>query len=91
VKAEGLPIMFGDSCDSFVSCRVGGNVLTSEIVKNSQKPVYSARMKFPLFYPILNDRIVIRVWDNRRMLSNIYIGSVPEVPSENDQFNINVL
>jgi hypothetical protein len=53
--------------------------------------VYSARMKFPLFYPILNDRIVIRVWDNRRMLSNIYIGSVPEVPSENDQFNINVL
>jgi Ca2+-dependent lipid-binding protein len=83
--------MYGDSCDSFVSCRVGGIVLASEVVKNSQKPVYSARMMFPLYYPVLNDKITIRVWDKRRLLSDIYIASIPEVATEFDSFNINVL
>lgn len=48
-------------------------------------------MYFPIYFPVHNDRIVIRVWDERRLFSDIFIASIPEVPSENDYFNINFL
>ena len=46
-------------------------------------------MLFPIFLPILNDKIVIRLWDKKTFFSDIYIASVPEISSENDVFNIN--
>ena len=39
----------------------------------------------------MNDKIVIRVWDQRKGLPDYFIASVPEVPSETDYFNINSL
>lgn len=46
---------------------------------------------FPLHFPFLNDKIVVRVWDRRTMATDTFIAMIPEVPTENDYFNINFL
>jgi len=65
--------------------------LTTPVAHASQKPVFGTRLQFPVFLPLLNDKIVLRVWDKRTGLPDIYIASIPEVPSDNDSFNINSL
>ena len=37
----------------------------------------------------MNDKIIIRVWDQRKFFSDTFIGNVPEIPNENDNFNLN--
>ena len=44
---------------------------------------------FPLYFPVLNDKIVIRVWDKRTCLADTFIAMIPEIPKENDFFNVN--
>jgi hypothetical protein len=46
---------------------------------------------FPLYFPVLNDKIVIRVWDKRTCLADTFIAMIPEIPKENDFFNVNFL
>ncbi len=46
---------------------------------------------FPLYFPVFNDKIVIRVWDKRICMADTFIAMIPEMPSENDFFNINFL
>jgi hypothetical protein len=46
---------------------------------------------FPLYFPVFNDKIVIRVWDKRICMSDTFVAMIPEMPSENDFFNINFL
>ncbi|EAR93381.2 C2 domain protein (macronuclear) [Tetrahymena thermophila SB210] len=91
VKGEDLPILTGSTCDSFIACRVGSNVLRTMTVKNSQKPNFQTKMVFPVFFPVYNDKIVIRVWDSRTLRSDNFIAAIPEKPNENDWFNINTL
>lgn len=43
-------------------------------------------------YPVMNDKITIRVWHRRKGLSpNMFIANVPEQPDAADNFNITVL
>lgn len=46
---------------------------------------------FPLHFPFFNDKIVVRVWDKRTMAADTFIAMIPEIPTENDYFNINFL
>lgn len=39
-------------------------MLRTPTIKNSQKPNFQTRMVFPVFFPVFNDKIVIRVWDS---------------------------
>lgn len=48
-------------------------------------------MLFPLLFPLSNDKIVIRVWDKRKCMSDTFVAQIPEIPTENDFFNINFL
>ena len=48
-------------------------------------------MLFPISFPVYNGKIVVRVWDKRNLLSDIFIAQIPEFPKENDCFNINYL
>lgn len=46
----------------------------------------------PVFYPIMNDKITMRVWHKRYGLNaNMYIANVPEHPQAGDNFNISKL
>lgn len=46
---------------------------------------------FPLHFPFFNDKIVLRVWDRRTCAADTYVAMIPEIPTENDYFNINFL
>ena len=65
--------------------------MITAIVKNSTKPSYNCRMMFPIYFPVHNDKIIIRLWDKRKLLVDLFIAQVPEFPSQNDPFNINYL
>lgn len=83
--------MSGDEVNSFVSVRAGGNVLRTSIIDKSQKPSYQCRIFLPIYFPIYNDKIIVRLWDHRSFTSDIFIASIPEVSTENDYFNLNYL
>lgn len=46
---------------------------------------------FPLYFPIFNDKIVLKLWDKRVCMSDTFIARIPELPSETDFFNANFL
>jgi len=41
--------------------------------------------------PILNDKILVRVWDRNRGGRDRLVAQVPGVPSDSDHFNISAL
>ena len=90
-----IPFLFTVSLPSlphrFISVRCCGLTLTTPIAPETQKPTFSTKLQFPVFLPLLNDKIVIRIWDQRKGLPDIYIASIPEIPSDSDHFNINSL
>jgi len=51
----------GNKVKCFVSARCNGCVLTT---KQAGSPVasFQQRLAFPVFYPILNDKITMRLW-----------------------------
>ncbi|EGR34566.1 hypothetical protein IMG5_007260 [Ichthyophthirius multifiliis] len=90
-KGEDFPILSYNSCDSFISSRVGSNVLATQVFKNTQKPSFQLKFIFPIHIPVFNDKIVLRVWDKRKLTADNFIASIPEIPNSNDWFNINTL
>ena len=90
VRAEDLPKFGLYRCDSFISVRVGDTILRTPTVENNQKPVYSTRMVFPVHFPIMNDKIVMKVWD-QHVLGDTFIANVPENPLEDLSFDLNYL
>ena len=80
-KAECLPFCEkGKKVRPFVSARAFGSVLTT-VAKTNISPVFNAKLQFPIFYPVLNDKITMRVWHkNSGLTANTYIASVPEHP-----------
>ena len=80
-----------DKIAPFVSARVNGMVLTTITGRNA-RPVFKAKLSFPIFYPILNNKITMRLWSAKGGLKqNLYIGNIPEHPDMNDFFNLTKL
>ena len=48
-------------------------------------------MKYPVQFPLLNDKIVMKCWHKSRFLSDILIANIPENPFVDGWFNINFL
>ena len=89
IKAEHLPVVKNGKCNSFVSVRCIGTVQRSKIITDNFNPLYNSKVMFPVYTPILNDKIVVRVWSQGEGLNaDKFIGSVPELPSKSDFFNI---
>lgn len=65
--------------------------MVTQVIENSQKPVFNTRMQFPVSFPVMHDKIVMRVWDKGRVLADTFIARVPERIEDNDYFNINSL
>ena len=63
-----------------MSCRVFGMVLTTKTQKGL-KTKFDWKMSFPVFYPILNNKITMRVWhETGGLYRNTFLANVPEHP-----------
>jgi hypothetical protein len=72
--------------------RASGVVQATRVTEQNMNPIYNARLCFPVYTPIFNDKIVIRVWtQNSGMKADTFIANVPEYPSEFDHFNLSKL
>jgi hypothetical protein len=90
VRAEDLPKLGLYRCDSFLSVRVGNTILRTQTIEKNQKPKFSTRMVFPVHFPIMNDKVVMKLWD-QKLLGDIFIANVPENPFEDLSFDLNYL
>ncbi len=45
----------------------------------SKKPLFKSRFCFPVFFPLYNDRLTIRVWSHVSLGTDLLIGSIPEI------------
>lgn len=90
VRMEDIPSMSSFGTNSFVSAKVSNQILKTHTVRNSQKPEFSCRLKFPVSYPSLNDKIVMKGWDESKF-GDSFIANIPENPFIDSWFNINYL
>jgi hypothetical protein len=88
-KAEHLPMVNSNKkIAPFVSARVNGIVQITG-VRSNVNPKFNTKLQFPIYYPILNDKITMRIWSKQSGLSkNIYIANIPEHPNMFDNFNL---
>ena len=75
----------------FISVRCVGHLLTTHVVENTRKPVFNTKMQFPITFPLMHDKIVMRIWDKNRIMADTFIARIPEKPEDNDFFNITSL
>lgn len=61
------------------------------MIEGNQKPKFSTRLKYPVSFPLLNDKIVMKCWHRRAMLSDVFIANIPENPFIDGWFNVNYL
>ena len=90
-KAERLPKFGGADVSGFVSVRAAGFVEKSHVIDSNRNPIWNIKISFPASTPILNDRIIIRVWDHRARSRDKMVASLPENPIDHDLFNISTL
>jgi len=89
-RAEGLPKMDSKipkegTVNPFVSARINGCVLTTAHKNNNANPKFNSKLQFPIFYPILNNKITMRIWSRHAGLkANMFIASIPEHPGPLD-------
>lgn len=95
-KCENLP-NFGDSLVSsgkptaFISARAVGLVQKTKRVGNNNSPLFNQKMLFPCYFPFLNDKIIMRIWNYQSRGTDEFIANIPEFPMQNDFFNISKL
>ena len=93
-KAENLlnmeNLMFGgEKTDPFISCRAVGLVHKTKTVTNNSNPIYNQKLMFPCYFPVLNEKIILRIWHSSTQ--DVFIADIPEKPEPTDFFNINKL
>ena len=82
--------MDGDEITSFASIRVAGIVEKTQEVLMNQNPNWNTKFGIPVYMPVLNEKIIIRIWDKKK-LGDRLIASIPELPTFGDEFNISHL
>lgn len=81
-------IKINDLIQPFVSARVNGLVLRTN-KKTKVNSEWNQKLLFPIFYPVLNNKITVRIWSETGMMSkNEFIANIPEHPGPMDMFNI---
>ena len=90
-KCENLAYFGGKKPSAFISARVAGLVRRTKAVNKNASPVYNQKMLFPCFFPFLNDKILLRIWNERGSTRDDFIANIPEVQNNNDFFNLSKL
>lgn len=75
----------------FISVRCVGELLCTQVAENTQKPVFNTRLQFPVIFPLMHEKIVMRVWDKHRFGADEFIARIPEKKEDFDFFNITSL
>ena len=65
---------------SFISCRVQNYVMCTEATAASKKPKWNSRLQFPISLPLLNDKIIIKMWNKKNYMTDTFYANVPENP-----------
>jgi hypothetical protein len=86
-KAENIPPIFS-SINPFVSARAVGLVEKTPYVQNNRNPIWNTKISFAVSEPILNDKIVLRMWSKVLRGRDSLIATIPEIPNNHDPFNI---
>lgn len=66
-------------------------MLRTNKIEANQKPKFSTRFKYPVSFPLLNDKIVMKCWHERSFISDIFMANIPENPFVDGWFNVNYL
>ena len=90
-KAENLAHFGNKKPNAFVSARVAGLVRKTKTVNQNDCPVFNQKMLFPCYFPFLNDKILLRIWNERGNAKDDFIANIPEVQNNNDFFNLSKL
>ena len=88
---EDVAVVGTGSSNPFISGKVGNRILKTQTINNSQKPEFGCRLKFPVTIPAQNDQIVLKAWDEVKLLSDNFIANIPENPFIDSFFNISFL
>lgn len=48
-------------------------------------------MQFPVTFPLMHDKIVMRIWDKSRFGADTFLARIPEKAEDNELFNITSL
>lgn len=90
-KCESLVDFEGSKCNAFISARASGLVQRTKVVPNNSAPMFNQKIMFPCYFPILNDKILLRLWNHESRSSDEFIANIPEFSLNNDFFNISKL
>ena len=90
-KCENLAYFGGKKPNAFISSRVAGLVRRTKTVSKNASPVYNQKMLFPCYFPFLNDKILLRIWNEKGSSRDDFIANIPEVQNNNDFFNLSKL
>ena len=67
-------------------------VLRTNKIESNQKPRFSARLRYPVTFPLSNDKIVMKCWHEGTFMSpDVFIANAPENPFIDGWFNVNFL
>jgi len=92
LKIEGYPEdTSGKGLTTYCSARVMGNTLITNSIRDNSNPLFNCKLRFPVYLPILNDKIIIKVWVEHSRTSVEHYANIPEIPKQDDCFNISVL
>ena len=91
VRGDSFPNIGGAGIKGLISCKVANSILISKVQERTQKPKFSTRMKFPISFPLLNDKIVMKAWNINDFSPDQFIANIPENPFIDNWFNINFL
>ena len=90
-RADKLSKIEGKDPSAFASVRTCGHVEKTHYMESTCNPIWNLKISFPASTPIMNDRITIRLWDYRSRSRDKLIATLPEIPNDNDVFNISTL
>jgi hypothetical protein len=77
--------------NSFISCRVQNYVMCTEATTKTSEPKWNSRLQFPISLPLLNDKIIIKMWNKKNFATDTFYANVPENPFYENKFHINYL
>ena len=91
VRMEDVGLVGTGSVNPFIAVKVGNNLLKTPTISNSQKPEFNCRLKFPVTIPAQNDQIVMKAWDEVKLMNDNFIANIPESPVLQNFFSLSYL
>lgn len=80
-----------DEAAFLISVRVQNFVNVTQASSRSRNPKFNLRFTFPITLPLLNDKIILKLWKQNTFKKDIFYANIPENPFTEHKFHINFL